>query len=78
MPPPASPSGTGTPGDNERRWGDIIEPVARSAGRGVSYWTDGAGDERIFVVTPSFQLVALDAGTGDARRGLRHVPAWST
>jgi quinoprotein glucose dehydrogenase len=53
------------PGDNERRWGDIIEPVARSAGRGVSYWTDGAGDERIFVVTPSYQLVALNAQTGD-------------
>ena len=53
------------PGDNERRWGDIIEPVARSAGRGVSYWTDGTGDERIFVVTPSFQLVALDARTGN-------------
>ena len=53
------------PGDNERRWGDIIEPVARSAGRGVSYWTDGAGDERIFVVTPSYQLVALDARTGN-------------
>ena len=53
------------PGDSERRWGDIIEPVARSSGRGVSYWTDGAGDERIFVVTPSYQLVALDARTGD-------------
>jgi quinoprotein glucose dehydrogenase len=53
------------PGDAERRWGDIIEPVARSAGRGVSYWTDGAGDERIFVVTPSYQLVALDARTGN-------------
>lgn len=52
------------PGQNERRWGDIIEPVARSAGRGVSYWTDGAGDERIFVVTPSYQLVALNARTG--------------
>ena len=53
------------PGDSERRWGDIIEPVARSAGRGVTYWTDGAGDERIFVVTPSYQLVALDARTGN-------------
>ena len=52
------------PSDSERRWGDIIEPVARSAGRGVSYWSDGAGDERIFVVTPSYQLVALDAQTG--------------
>tara|TARA_B100001123_G_scaffold422922_1_gene532454 strand:+ start:3842 stop:5908 length:2067 start_codon:yes stop_codon:yes gene_type:complete len=53
------------PSDSERRWGDIIEPVARSAGRGVSYWTDGNGDERIFVVTPSYQLVALDATTGN-------------
>ena len=52
------------PGDSERRWGDVIEPVARSAGRGVTYWTDGAGDDRIFVVTPSYQLVALDARTG--------------
>jgi len=52
------------PGENERRWADIIEPVARSAGRGVTYWTDGAGDRRIYVVTPSYQLVALDARTG--------------
>ena len=57
------------PGENERRWGDIIEPVARSAGRGVSYWTDGAGDERIFVVTPSYQLVALEARTGHLVEG---------
>ena len=57
------------PGDRERRWGDIIEPVARSAGRGVSCWTDGAGDERIFVVTPSYQLVALDARTGNRVEG---------
>ena len=61
------------PGDNERRWGDIIEPVARSAGRGVSYWTDGAGDERIFVVTPSYQLVALDARTGNLVVGFGDV-----
>jgi len=36
----------------------------RNSGRGVSYWTDGRGDERIFVVTPGFHLVALDARTG--------------
>jgi quinoprotein glucose dehydrogenase len=30
----------------------------------VSYWTDGRGDERIFVVTPGFQLIALDARSG--------------
>ncbi|MFN8573634.1 MAG: PQQ-binding-like beta-propeller repeat protein [Gemmatimonadaceae bacterium] len=35
----------------------------KGAGRGVSYWTDGTS-ERIFVVTPGFQLVALDARTG--------------
>ncbi len=46
------------------RWHDIIEPVARRSGRGVSYWTDGAGDERIFVVMNSYMLVALDAKTG--------------
>jgi quinoprotein glucose dehydrogenase len=46
------------------RWSDIIDSLARSSGRGVSYWTDGAGDERIFVVMPSYMLVALDAKTG--------------
>ena len=46
------------------RWADIIDPLARSSGRGVTYWSDGAGDERIFVVMPSYMLVALDAKTG--------------
>jgi quinoprotein glucose dehydrogenase len=35
----------------------------RNAGRGVGYWTDGV-EERIFVVTTGFFLVALDAKTG--------------
>ena len=35
----------------------------RNAGRGVGYWTDGR-EERIFVVTTGFFLVALDARTG--------------
>ncbi len=35
----------------------------RNAGRGVAYWTDGR-EERIFVVTTGFYLVALDARTG--------------
>jgi quinoprotein glucose dehydrogenase len=46
------------------RWFEIIEPLARSSGRGLSYWTDGGGDERIFVVMNSYMLVALDAKTG--------------
>jgi quinoprotein glucose dehydrogenase len=44
----------------------------RNSGRGVSYWTDGRGDERIFVITPGFHLVALDARTG------RPVPDFGT
>jgi quinoprotein glucose dehydrogenase len=35
----------------------------RNSGRGVAYWSDG-NDARIFVVTPGFQLVALDPRTG--------------
>ena len=34
------------------------------SGRNVAYWTDGRGDERIFMVTIGYQLVALDAKTG--------------
>lgn len=44
------------------------ERAARSArrlsGRGVGYWTDGRGDERIYYVTVGYQLVALNAKTG--------------
>ncbi len=36
----------------------------RDSGRGVAYWSGPAGDDRIFTVTPGFQLVALDAKTG--------------
>lgn len=35
----------------------------RNSGRGVSYWAQG-DDERIFVATPGFRLVALNARTG--------------
>jgi glucose dehydrogenase len=34
------------------------------SGRGVSYWTDGRGDERIIYVTTGYRLVELDAKTG--------------
>ena len=34
------------------------------SGRGLSYWTDGKGDERILYVTPGYRLVALNAKTG--------------
>ena len=34
------------------------------SGRGVAYWTDGKGDERIITVTPGYHMVALHAKTG--------------
>ena len=34
------------------------------SGRGVSYWTDGRGDERIVYVTTGYRLVELNAKTG--------------
>jgi quinoprotein glucose dehydrogenase len=36
----------------------------RLSGRGLSYWTDGRGDERIIYVTIGYQLVSLNARTG--------------
>src|SRR5271170_2481426 len=34
------------------------------SGRGVSYWTDGNGDERIVYITTGYRLVELNAHTG--------------
>ncbi len=34
------------------------------SGRGVSYWTDGRGDERIIYVTTGYRMVSLNAKTG--------------
>ena len=34
------------------------------SGRGVSYWTDGKGDERVIYVTTGYRLIALNAKTG--------------
>ena len=34
------------------------------SGHGVSYWSDGRGDDRILYVTTGYQLVALNAKTG--------------
>jgi quinoprotein glucose dehydrogenase len=35
-----------------------------NSGRGVTYWSDGQGDDRIYVITPAYHMVALDAHTG--------------
>jgi len=34
------------------------------SGRGVSYWTDGKGDDRVVFVTTGYRLVVLNAHTG--------------
>src|SRR5712692_5179848 len=34
------------------------------SGRGVSYWTDGKGDERVIYITTGYRLVELNARTG--------------
>ncbi len=44
--------------------GERFDQAPRKVHRGVSYWTDGRGDERILMATPGFQLVALNARTG--------------
>ncbi len=46
----------------EGRRGDLSS--RRLSGRGVGYWTDGKGDERIFYVTRGYQLVGLNAKNG--------------
>ena len=48
------------------------------SGRGVSYWTDGKGDDRILYVTTGYRLIALNAKNGAmvtvVRRGRRRRP----
>ncbi len=41
------------------------------SGRGLAYWTDGNGDDRIIYVTPGYRLIALDAKTGQPVRVVR-------
>ena len=38
--------------------------AVRANNRGVTYWSDGRGDDRILFVTPGYQLVALNAKSG--------------
>lgn len=44
--------------------GERFLAAPRKIHRGVSYWSDGNGDDRIVFATPGFNLVALDAHTG--------------
>ena len=46
-------------GERATRWAP-----RQLSGRGLSYWTDGRGDERILYVTTGYRLVSLNAKTG--------------
>jgi quinoprotein glucose dehydrogenase len=55
----------------ELKWVYGMDEGARAAasprklsGRGVAYWTDGRGDDRILYVTIGYRLVSLNAKTG--------------
>ena len=40
------------------------QTVARTVNRGLAYWSDGKGDNRILLISPGYQLVALNAKNG--------------
>ena len=55
----------------EQIWAHSLREGKRAAvaprqlsGRGVAYWTDGKGDERVLYITTGYRLVALNAKTG--------------
>jgi glucose dehydrogenase len=55
----------------ELKWKFSVEEGDRAlwsprqlSGRGLAYWTDGRGDERILFTTQGYQLVELNAKTG--------------
>jgi quinoprotein glucose dehydrogenase len=44
--------------------GDRGRAAPRLNHRGVAYWTDGRGDERVLYITAGYQLIALNAKNG--------------
>ena len=44
--------------------GDRGRRAVRANNRGLAYWSDAAGNGRVLLITPGYQLVALDAKTG--------------
>ncbi len=60
------------PTDGQLKWAYHLDEGERAtrwaprqlSGRGLSYWTDGRGDERILYVTIGYRLVELNAKTG--------------
>ncbi len=46
-------------GERASRWSP-----RQYSGRGVAYWTDGRGDERVIYLTTGYQMIELNAKTG--------------
>src|SRR5262245_53585124 len=44
--------------------GDRGRRAVRANNRGLAYWSDANGNGRVLLITPGYQLVALDAKTG--------------
>lgn len=44
--------------------GERGDRAVRTQNRGLAYWTDGKDDKRIILITPGFQLIALNAKDG--------------
>jgi quinoprotein glucose dehydrogenase len=51
-------------GERATRWAP-----RQLSGRGLSYWTDGKGDDRVIYVTTGYRLVELNAHTGQPIAG---------
>jgi quinoprotein glucose dehydrogenase len=51
-------------GERATRWAP-----RQLSGRGLAYWTDGKGDERVLYVTTGYRLVALNAKNGQPIQG---------
>src|SRR5258706_9274947 len=49
---------------SEREAAVAVAAPRQLSGRGLSYWTDGKGDDRVIFVTTGYRLVELNAKTG--------------
>src|ERR1700733_3525508 len=52
--------------------GERGDHAVRFNNRGVAYWTDNQGDERILTISLGYQLIALNAKTGLPAAGFGH------
>jgi quinoprotein glucose dehydrogenase len=48
----------------EKEGARAVNAPRQLSGRGLSYWTDGKGDDRVIFVTTGYRLVSLNAKTG--------------